>query len=106
MKNFIYLFFFFLLFTACNKEKTIDTNLPRCLMAMVESENLPTPIAAVRVQEINKELHYLLVVNQFNTDFDIVDRWCNELCYIGYTYHPSGCSENYNYNNWETIWER
>lgn len=89
-----------------NPENPIDTTIPNCIQNIINDSNSTNQLKTVRVQEVNKELHYWL-----NTDyahFDgveyIVNSKCDTICGVCGECLPPDCSENYN-ENWVIIWE-
>jgi hypothetical protein len=103
MKNILLFCFAIFTFIACKKEKDCS-NLSPCLEAFKSSEEAKT----IRTQTVDGETHYWL-----NTDartYDgleyILNESCDTVCSIGGFRLPLPCESDYDFEDWEIIWEK
>lgn len=92
--------------SACSKcEET--SGLPDCIETIIANNTGYDTIKTVQVQTIDGNLHYWLETGAMSYDGTeaIVNAECDTLCTIG-GWLPPECSNNYIYENWETIWKR
>ncbi|HRX29532.1 MAG TPA: hypothetical protein P5235_09100 [Saprospiraceae bacterium] len=96
------------IFNSCTKsDAPIDTSIPNCIQEIIDDPNLSKDLKTVRVQNVNKELHYWL-----NTDFThfdgveyIINSRCDTICGFCGECIPADCSKEYD-EIWTIIWEK
>jgi len=114
MKNSLFFFLLMLLGLIASCDRVDDDveefdikELPACIQEMIDDEDLILQISSVSLQRVNGEYQYLVDYLVLDVNRNIFNDDCELQCY--YTYglpHPSGCIDNYDVDNWETIWER
>lgn len=81
--------------------------LPACIQNLIESPTGPT-IKAIKIQKINNTTHFWINTDARHHDGteDIVDQDCNRLCFFCGECEPPKCLDDYNMNDWKTVWEK
>ena len=91
---------------ACNNKDYNTKELPDCIQTYIDLSS-KQPFETVKVQKVDGECYYWLNTGAMNWDGVeyIVNENCDTVCgYCGECIPPE-CLDDFDYNNWDIIWE-
>jgi hypothetical protein len=107
MKNLLFFCFAILAASCCKKTAEAPAPSP-CLTAKLEEFKQQSDAVSIRTQSVSGETHYWL-----NTDaraYDgleyILGENCDTVCSIGGFRLPLACESDYDFEDWEIIWQQ
>ena len=108
MKTILIIFLGLFLFSCTKQDKCDSEKLPDCIQQMIGVAGNEPPFNSVKRKNVDGEYHYRLNTGDMAWDGIeyIVNCDCDTVCEIGWLSPQQDCSKNFDFDKWETIWEK
>lgn len=98
----------FLIVTSCKKNEAVITNdLPICIEEILMDSTRLTSIKTVQAIMVKNEIHYWLNTDARHSDLteSIVNEQCEKVCLMCGICVPQKCSDKYDMEDWQIVWQ-